>query len=204
MPHNKNLKRKAEEDLEVSRFITQWTDPYPTPDFTLWRPTKTRRTNKALGLLYIPDPPPNTPVPATFKTRKASIRAKGRFRAPSYDDDDGFRPTPAQKSWMKKKPSLEAKYRRNHKLKKDFANTATPLKAALAEIAKRSLEKLEEDEQWHEQGENVLSYYLCVQELEKRRDAKIKDIETRKKLRTTQIGGWYEYDKVVREGEYSV
>jgi len=195
--HSRTLKRKAAEEIELSKFIAEWTDPYPIPDFTLWRPTKIRRSNRAIGLFYVPATPPNTPT-----TTICLSTAKGAAQDPL--DGDNFHPSPIQKSWIKKKPFLAAKYRRNYKLKTDFADTTGPLVVALGELAERTLKKLNEEEHWHEEGENRLGHDLLLQVLEKKRKAKIECMDTRRKFQMTMSESWYEYDKAVIEGEFKV
>lgn len=203
--HSKFLKRKAVDEKEIADFIAQWSPIY-CPKFLptlIGRPTKARRTNKALAVtgkahFYVPDTPPNSPNPPIT----SPVTAKGKARAPSHDDI--FQPSPTQKSWIKKKPFLETKYRRNNQLKNDFADTAGPLKAALIEVGKRTVKKLNEEERWHEAGDNVLDHYLLMQDLEKKMNRKIECIDTQTKLRMTMSERWYEYDKVVIEGELQV
>ncbi len=203
--HSKTLKRKVIEDNEIADFIAQWS-PIHCPNFSLSlisRPTKARRTNKALTRVrkadfYVPDAPPNSPnTPITSLST-----AKGKAKAPS--NNDAFQPSPIQKSGIKKKPFLEAKYGRNDKLRTDFADTAGPLQAALVEIGNRTLKKLNEEEHWHEEGDNRLNYYLLVQHLEKRMKEKMACIDTRRKLQMKRSESWYKYDKVVVEGEFKV
>lgn len=203
--HSKTLKRKAADDKEIADFIAQWS-PIHCPNFfpiLISRPNKARRTNKALALagkadFYVPDAPPNSPNPPII----SPVAAKGKARAPL--DDDNFQPSPIQKSWIKKSPFLEAKYRRNDQLKNDFADTSVPLKAALIEIGKRTMKKLNEEENWHKEGDNMLNHYVLVQDLEKRMKGKVECIDTRTKVDMTLNENRYEYDKAVIEGEFQV
>lgn len=228
--HSKTLKRKVAEDMEVADFIAQWS-PIHSPNYShnlVGRPTKALRTNKALAVagkadFFVPDAPPNSPNSAKspksssspnspdsrnspdspkLPVTSRSSRAKGKAKAAS--NHDTFQPSPIQKSWIKKKPFLEAKYRRNHKLKTDFADTSVPLKVALLELASRTLKKLEEDEHWHEKGDNALSHYLVVQQLEKRLNGKIDCYDTHLKLQMATSEHQYEYDKKVINDEFKV
>lgn len=195
--HSKTLKRKAAEALELSSFIADWTDPYPVPDFILWRPTKIPRSDRTIGRFHAPPAPPNTPVSSTYPPK-----TKNKPAPPL--EDATFQLSTTERAWLRKTPSLEPKMRRNHKLKADFAKVGAPLKAALAEMAKRTLKKLEEDERWHKEGENQLGHYLIVQALEKKANEKIACMNALSRFKRKESEKRLEYDRKVIEDEYKV
>lgn len=195
--HFKTLKRKRDEALDLANFIADWQDPYPVPDFTLFRPNKFPRSDRTIGRFELPNAPPNTPISSTYPP-------KFKTKPPPPQEDDTFQLTTTERAWLRKTPSMEAKMRRNHKLRSDFAKVGPPLKAALAEMASRTLKKLEEDEEWHKQGENQLGHHLIVQALEKKANTGIRSMNALSRFKRMESGKRLVYDRAVIEDEYKV
>lgn len=195
--HSKTLKRKATEALEMANFIADWTDPYPVPDFTLFRPNKFPRSDRTVGRFELPNAPPSTPISTTYPP-------KTKIKPPPPQEDDAFQLSTTERAWLRKTPSLEAKMRRNHKLRNDFARVGAPLKAALAEMANRTLKKLEEEGDWHRKRENRLGHHLIVQALEKKANTGIKSMNALSRFKRNESGKRLVYDRAVIEDEYKV
>lgn len=95
----------------------------------------------------------------------------------------------------------QAQYDRMYELKGAFRDVVRAMKPALAELAERSLKKMEDDPKAHEQEPE---YELTMAELEARHKAKLARIELEDRIRRTNLEQRLAADKAAAQIQFEV